>query len=135
MKKPPVYIVIVLLILFYGCKKDTFITSKDAVINLSADTLHFDTVFTTAGSVTQFFKIVNGNNQKLEINNVTLAGGTTSAFKINVDGTTGPDVKNIELDANDSIFVFVTVTINPNATSLPFIMRDSIIISFNGNSQ
>jgi hypothetical protein len=135
MKKPPVYIVIVLLILFYGCKKDTFITSKDAVINLSADTLRFDTVFTTAGSVTQFFKIVNGNNQKLVINNVTLAGGTTSAFKINVDGTAGPDVKNIELDANDSIFVFVTVTINPNAASLPFIMRDSINISFNRNSQ
>ncbi len=121
--------------LFYGCKKDSFITSKDALVLLSADSLHFDTVFTTAGSVTQLFKITNGNNQKLRIDNITLQGGAASVFKINVDGVAGPEVKNIELDANDSLFVFVTVTINPNAASLPFVMRDSIAIVSNGNSR
>lgn len=135
MKKVLIYTGILFVILFYGCKKDTFITSKDARVTLSADTLFFDTVFTSTGSVTQIFKITNGNNQKLEINNVTLKGGAGSAFKINVDGTTGPDVNNIELDANDSIFVFVTVTVNPNTASQPFIISDSIDIAFNGNNQ
>ncbi|MEP6748072.1 MAG: choice-of-anchor Q domain-containing protein [Bacteroidota bacterium] len=135
MKQALIYISILFFVCFYGCKKDTFITSKDAQVTVSADTLRFDTVFTTAGSVTQLFKIINGNSQKLEINNVTLKGGATSAFKINVDGTTGPDVKNIELDAHDSIFVFVTVTVNPNLANQPFVIKDSIDIAFNGNNQ
>ncbi len=135
MKKVLIYTGIVFLVFFYGCKKDTFITSKDAQLFLSADTLHFDTVFTTTGSITQAFKITNGNNQKLRIDNVTLKGGATSAFKINVDGNAGPDVKNIELDANDSIFVFVTVTINPSLATQPFVLRDSISIESNGNQQ
>jgi len=135
MKKALIYTGIAILVIFYGCKKDTFITSKDALVSLSADTLHFDTVFTSAGSVTQLFKITNGNNQKLKIDNVTLTGGAGSAFKINVDGEAGPGVNNIELDANDSIFVFVTVTINPGLASLPFVIRDSIAITFNGTSK
>ncbi len=134
MKKVLIYTGILLIVLFFGCRKDTFITSKDASLSFSADTLRFDTVFTSTGSFTEFFKITNGNNQKLRIDNVTLKGGTNSAFKINVDGTTGPAVTNIELDANDSIFVFVTVSINPTIATQPFVLHDSIAISYNGNT-
>jgi hypothetical protein len=42
-----------------SCKKDGFITNADAVVYLSEDTLHFDTVFTSTGSTTQLFKIFN----------------------------------------------------------------------------
>jgi hypothetical protein len=133
MKYILLYSILLLLLFFMGCKKDTFITSKDAVISLSADTLRFDTVFTTTGSVTQLFKISNNNNQKLKINNVSLKGGAASAFKINVDGVSGPVVAGLELDAHDSLFVFVTVTINPTIAAQPFIMRDSIGIESNGN--
>ena len=135
MKQILIYTAILFITLLYGCKKDTFITSKDAVVLLSADTLRFDTVFTTTGSVTQLFKIKNGNNQKLKIDGISLKGGAASPFKINADGFTGPAVSDIELDANDSIFVFVTVTINPSLAAQPFILRDSIGISSNGNNQ
>ena len=47
------------------CKKESFINSEDARISISVDTLHYDTVFTSTGSVTQKFKIINANNQKL----------------------------------------------------------------------
>jgi len=133
MKRLLIYTGTILLMALIGCKKDSFITSKDAQVFLSADTLHFDTVFTTTGSVTQLFKIRNGNNQKLKLSNVSLKGGAASAFKINVDGVAGPEVKDIELDANDSIFVFVTVTINPTLAAQSFIVRDSIGIESNGN--
>ncbi|MFT3937057.1 MAG: choice-of-anchor Q domain-containing protein [Chitinophagaceae bacterium] len=133
MKKIFVYTCLLLLTALCACKKDSFITSKDAQISLSADSLHFDTVFTTTGSVTQQFKIKNSNNQKLKINSVYLGGGTSSSFKINVDGVPGPTVGEIDLDANDSIFVFVTVTINPNAANQPFVLRDSIGVDYNGN--
>jgi hypothetical protein len=135
MKQALFYTGIILIIIFSACKKDTFITGKDARVLLSADTLRFDTVFTTTGSVTQLFKITNGNNQQLRIDNISLSGGTASAFKINVDGFAGPEVRNLELDANDSIFVFVTVTINTSLANRPFIMRDSIVIESNGNKK
>jgi hypothetical protein len=121
--------------LCYSCKKDTFITTGDALLSLGVDTLHFDTVFTSVGSITQFFKIKNDNNQKLKLSEVTLKGAVASAFKINVDGNIGPSVKNIDIEANDSIYVFVSVSINPNATNLPFIIRDSIEIDYNGNQR
>jgi len=135
MKQTLTYILLLSALAFFSCRQDSFITSPDAQLGLGADTLHFDTVFTSTGSITQFFKIVNNNNQKLRLGTVSLKGGSASAFKINVDGTTGPQVNNLELDANDSMYVFVSVTINPSLANLPFVIRDSIEISYNGNQR
>ena len=60
------------LLLTVSCKKDSFITSEFAQVNITADTLKYDTVFTTTGSVTKSFKIINDNNQKLRLNKVKL---------------------------------------------------------------
>lgn len=128
-------LLIVFVIAIFSCKKDSFITSSDALISITADTLHFDTVFTTTGSVTQVFKIKNENNKKLRLDQVSLGGGSTSFFKININGTPGPIANNIEMEANDSIYVFTTVSINLNSNNLPFIVRDSIQVSFNGNKR
>src|ERR1700749_4823305 len=89
-----------------ACKKYTFITSSNALVTTSVykDTLKFDTVFTSVGSVTQSFKIFNNNNQKLLLSKVKLMGGTASAFKININGDPSAEVDNIEIAANDSIY-------------------------------
>src|SRR5688572_24154129 len=120
------------LLLLFSCKKESFITSPDARVTLTADTLKYDTVFVTSGSTYRFFKIINENNQKLRLTSVTLMGGAGSPFKMNVDGIPGPQVNNIEIEANDSVYVFVQVNINQNTSNLPFIVRDSIQISYNG---
>ena len=122
-------------LLFFSCKKETFITSPNASVIITADTLKYDTVFVTSGSITQSFKIINDNNQKLRISSVKLLGGAASAYKINVDGTIGPSVTNLELEANDSIYVFVQVNIDQNASNLPFIVRDSVQITYNGKNR
>ena len=118
-----------------GCKKDGFTGSPDARLALSADTVFFDTVFTTVGSITQLIKIYNQNNQKLRLTSVTLAGGDNSAFNMNVDGIPGSQVNNLEIDANDSLYVFVSVSINQNTANLPFVVQDSIRVDYNGNSR
>ena len=124
-----------ILILFYSCKKDSFITSPDALVRISAEELKFDTVFTTTGSITQSFKIINENDQKLRLSSIKLMGGNTSYFKINADGFIGPQVSDIEINANDSVYVFVSVSINQSAANLPFIVKDSIQVNYNGNTQ
>jgi hypothetical protein len=118
-----------------SCKKDSFITSEFAQLNITADTLKYDTVFTTTGSITKTFKIINENNQKLRLSKVKLMGGAASAYKMNVDGVATNEVANLDIEANDSIYVFVSVTINPNAANLPFIVSDSILINYNGNNR
>ncbi|MEO5995637.1 MAG: choice-of-anchor Q domain-containing protein [Chitinophagaceae bacterium] len=120
-------------LVIFSCKKETIITSSDARISVSADTIRFDTVFTSVGSITQSFKIKNENNQKLQFSSISLQGGAASSFKINVNGIVGPEVKDIEVEAKDSIYVFVTVSLNPNISPLPFIIQDSIEINYNGN--
>jgi len=122
-------------LIFTSCKKDSFISSPDARLTLSVDSLKFDTVFTSTGSITKVFKVINDNDQKLRLSKIKLMGGTTSAYKMNVDGAATTEVNNLEINANDSIYIFVSVTINPNAANLPFIVSDSILISYNGNTR
>jgi hypothetical protein len=118
--------------IFVSCKKESYITSPGAFIGLSDDTLHFDTVFTSLGSATQVLKIFNLNDQKLRLSKVELAGGASSPFKINVNGTSGESFSNIDIAASDSMYIFVSVTIDPNSQNLPFIVQDSILINYNG---
>ncbi len=127
--------IIFLGLLFFSCKKESFITSPQARLYTSADTLSYDTVFTSVGSITKSFKIFNNNNQKLLLSKIKLSGGASSFFKINVDGISSSEVADVEINANDSIYVFVQVKIDPTTANLPFIITDSILIDYNNNQK
>ena len=124
-----------LLTILISCRKDSFITSGDARVTITADTLKYDTVFVTTGSTYRTFKIINENNQKLRLSSLRLMGGTSSVYKMNVDGIPGTQFTNIEIEPNDSIYVFAQVNVNPGAANLPFILRDSIEITYNGKKR
>ncbi len=128
-------LVLSLLLMLNSCRKDSFITSPEARIGLSIDTLKFDTVFVSAGSTFRTLIIKNENDQQLRLSSLKLMGGSGSVYKMNVDGTPGTLFSNLDIAANDSLFVFVQVNVNPNAANLPFVLRDSILIEFNGNSK
>lgn len=135
MKIPPGFLILTLPVFLFACKKESFITSPDAQVTITVDSLKYDTVFTTAGSITQFFKIINENDQKLKISSIKLMGGSASPFKINTDGYVGPEVDNLDVAPNDSIYVFASVIIDPTTANLPFIVQDSIRISYNGTDR
>ncbi|OSZ73823.1 hypothetical protein CAP36_17650 [Chitinophagaceae bacterium IBVUCB2] len=133
--KIPGFLIISLLVILFSCRKDSFITSAEARVTITSDTLKYDTVFVSAGSTYRTFKIINDNNQKLRLSSLKLMGGTTSVFKMNVDGIAGTQFNNLEIGVNDSIYVFVQVNVNPNAANLPFVLRDSIEVQYNGNKK
>lgn len=116
-----------------NCRKNTIITDASANINFSADTLLFDTIFTTIGSTTKYFKIYNNNAQKIIVSRIELEQGTNSMFRINVDGDAGVSFNELEIAANDSAFVFVEVTIDPNGGTIPLVVEDKIHFTTNGN--
>ncbi|MFT7612397.1 MAG: hypothetical protein ACI9J3_001356 [Parvicellaceae bacterium] len=124
-----------LLIASTSCRKENILTDSSAKLGFTNDTVLFDTVFTTVGSVTKHFKILNTHNQPLIISNIDLSGGTSSEFRINVDGISGVSFADVEIPANDSLFVFVQVTVDPVGINTPLIVEDSVIFMTNGNEQ
>lgn len=115
-----------------GCKKKSTLNSGGEV-RFSTDTLAFDTVFTAAGSFTMSLRIFNPQDEKIVLSSVRLEQGNNSFFKLNVDGFAGNDIKNIEIAANDSAYVFATVKIDPTAANSPFFIEDKLIATLNGN--
>jgi hypothetical protein len=91
-------IIAFLLLWTVSCRKESFITSPDARVLISADTLHYDTVFVTAGSTYRAFTIINDNNQRLRLTSIQLIGGSTSYFRMNVDGVTASGFLITELN-------------------------------------
>jgi len=120
---------------FSSCKKDELLTDTSASLKFSEDTILFDTVFVSIGSVTKNFRIYNTYDQPLKISSIRLAGGNSSLFRLNVNGLPGKSFSNIEIRGGDSIWVFVEVTIDPNSSILPYIVQDSIVFETNGNMQ
>lgn len=120
------------LLFLASCSKDTLTTSPEARVRFSADTLRFDTVFTAAGSVTASVKIFNPNDARIRLSSIKLGGGTGSPFRINADGIPGPTIADLEIAAKDSAYVFVTVNVNPTSAASPFLITDSIMVSYNG---
>ena len=120
-----------------SCVDEKFSTDPSLKLSFSADTLLFDTIFTTVGSATYKLMVYNPNNKNLEISSIGLAKGANSPYRLNVDGSVSKDnrFQNIEIRAKDSLFIFVEVTIDPQTTNAPTFIKDSIVFNTNRNLQ
>lgn len=128
-------IALISILSFNSCKKDQILDDSNATLVFSEDTIKFDTVFTSVGSATQVFTVRNTYNQALRISSLNLAGGAGSNYRLNVNGTPGKYFSNVEIGANDSIWIFVEVTVDPNNLNTPLIVEDAIIFNTNGHVQ
>ncbi|MBN2775234.1 MAG: hypothetical protein JXR31_13340, partial [Prolixibacteraceae bacterium] len=127
--------VLVVILYLSSCEDDKYMNSPDAQLEFSTDTVMFDTIFTTLGSTTRHLKIYNPYNDKVLISKVRLAGGEFSSFRLNVNGLAAYEVYDLEVPAQDSIYIFVEVTIDPNGQNLPMVVKDSIEFTTNTNVQ
>jgi hypothetical protein len=104
-------------------------------LSFSADTLSFDTVFTTIGSATRQFMVYNPYNVPLKIETIKLAKEDESAFRLNVDGRSGRSFANIHLPEKDSLYVFVEVTVDPTGENRPLRIENRLEFTVNGGKQ
>ncbi len=134
-----IYIVSFLFLswVFTSCIDDEISNNPQYKLSFSADTVLFDTVFTTVGSSTQILKIYNKNSKNINISSLKLAGGENSFYHLNVDGEVKKSniFNDIELRANDSLYVFVEVNIDPQNSNSPIFVKDSIVFNTNSNIQ
>ncbi len=130
-----IFLVLLAVVWFSSCEDERYFSSPDARLQFSADTVMFDTIFTSIGSITEHLKVYNPYDQKVLISSIRLAGGDNSNFRLNINGIMANEVFALEIEPRDSIYIFVEVTIDPNGQNLPMVVKDSIEIVTNMNMQ
>ena len=125
-----ILIMLTLSVFIAACDDDTDFSSSPAdVLSFTCDTVSFDTLFAGTVSSTASFLVHNRNSSSVRIGSVRLGGGSDSPFRVNVDGQYGSNIEYVEVRGKDSIFVFVDVSLDRNASELPFTVRDSLMFT------
>ena len=126
-----------MMMIHYACDDESIIADSNAQLEFSLDTLRFDTVFTEIGSATRSFRIINPHSERIVISAIELGGETTNQFRLNIDGIPTSSATDVTILPNDSLWVFVEVTVNPDLplSSSPFIIEEQVFFLTNGNEQ
>jgi hypothetical protein len=113
------FIVCLLILSISSCRKDFSTIPSFGELTFSKDTVFLDTVFTNIGSSTYNLKIYNKSNSAITIPSIALENGSSSNYRLNVDGIPGEYFQDINILANDSIYVFVETTIDFSTITNP----------------
>ncbi|MBU3010755.1 hypothetical protein KO506_05040 [Polaribacter vadi] len=128
------FLICVALISMSSCRKDFSTVPSFGSLEFSKDTVFLDTIFTNIGSATYNLKVYNRGNEAITIPQISLENGTTSNYRLNVDGIPGKEFNDIDILAKDSIFVFVETTIDESTISDP-LYTDRILFDTGTNQQ
>jgi len=122
--------------MFSSCRKEEdFDTSPSLKLSFSEDSVLFDTVFSTLGSATRILMVYNSSKKPVLISAAGLEKGPESQFRLNVDGISSHLANDIEIGAEDSIYVFVKVRVDPTSQNSPLVVTDRLFFETNGNLQ
>lgn len=99
-----------------ACIEDSFSTSTSDQPTFSTDTLKLGEVFTAQGTPTHRFIVHNRHDKMMNISYIGFRDDAEGHFRLNVDGISGREFNNVEIRANDSIFVFVETTLPENGS-------------------
>ena len=146
MKRLLSFLICFIVLLFWSsCRKDFEFSPSTGNLEFAKDTVYLDTVFTNIGSSTYNLKVYNRSDEDIVIPTIQLENGVNSFYRMNVDGTTGLEgdqegkfFENVELLANDSLFIFIETTIDISTLSTlenQFLYTDKILFDSGSNQQ
>ena len=120
-------------LLLSACVEDGFSNSPSDQPSFSTDTLRLGLVFTGEGTPTHMFKIHNRHDKGMIVSSLRMRDDAwRDVFRFNVDGMSGRDFTDVEIRANDSIFVLVEATLPENGAQLPVEINAPVDIVVNG---
>lgn len=130
------YILLFSGVLLYSCKpqEEQLTTDSGVLLRFSQDTVLFDTLLSSIGSVTKRFKVYN-DNEKAVFTNIDLAKSFSSDYKIWVNGVQATQYSDVMLFGKDSMLVLVEVKIDPQDKTTPYLVNDAVLFQTNGNLQ
>ena len=120
---------LLVITILFACKKEDLNNSNySTTLRFSTDTITFDTIFASIGSITKTLTVYNYNNLDVRTN-INLIGNSSAHFRMNIDGISGNNQSDINIPAQDSIFIFLEVTIDPSSNNTPYILSDSLVFT------
>jgi hypothetical protein len=135
-----ILIILTIILSLTSCRKDFETIPSKGQLEFSKKTVYLDTVFSNVGSSTYMLKVYNRSSDDISIPSIALSKGSASKFRLMVDGKTGEDgndadsfgdgklFKNVEILANDSLFVFIESTVNiADANATDMLYTDEIL--------
>ena len=128
------FFIALIFVFFSSCRKDFSAELSNGNLTFSKDTVYLDTVFTNIGSSTYNLKVYNKSNNAISIPSITLENGENSFYRLNVDGTPGKLFEDVEILANDSLYIFIETTIDYSQVTNP-IYTDALIFDTGTNLQ
>jgi|GEM_PF-1542252 len=126
---------VLLTLIIISCDKDDdYNINPDFRLSFSTDTVAFDTLLTGFGSTTKQLKIYNKSSSKAKLSRIFLYNDN-SPYRLNVNGEPSVQYTDIEINANDSLYVFVEVDLQPTGIDEAKKLEDILVCEINENLQ
>jgi hypothetical protein len=124
-----------LVVFLPGCEPKEDLVQTSGSLELAADTVLFDTVFTTVRTVTKRLWVYNRNSGAVKTD-ISLEGLAGNTYTLVINGDLGPSSSGLTIRGNDSLLVLVRATLGDNGgPGRPFLVEDKVHFRTNGNDQ
>ncbi|WP_210518276.1 hypothetical protein [Hymenobacter terricola] len=134
----PLFLVLsCLLTLLPGCEPKEDLVQTAGSLEMGADTVLFDTVFTTIRTVTKRLWVYNRNSGAVKTD-VSLTGTAGTPYSLLINGDAGPSASGVTVRGKDSLLVLVRAVLGDNGQATvakKFLVTDEVHFRTNGNDQ
>lgn len=134
----PLFLILSCLLTFLpGCEPKEDLVQTSGSLEMGADTVLFDTVFTTIRTVTKRLWVYNRNSGAVKTD-VSLLGKAGTTYSLLINGDAGTTANGITVRGNDSLLVLVRAVLGDNGQATAarqFIVDDEVHFRTNGNDQ
>ena len=134
---PLFFVLSCLLTLLPGCEPKEDLVQTSGSLELRADTVLFDTVFTTIKTVTKRLWVYNRNNGAVKTD-VSLGGAAGATYSLIINGDAGPSATGVTIRGKDSLLVLVRAVLGDNGQATAakkFLVTDEVHFRTNGADQ
>ena len=121
-----------------GCKPREEQLQDSGGLAFSADTVKFDTVFTTLRTVTKRLWVYNRNPKAVNIDLISLDNPNTSPYTLLINGDLKQTATNLLVRGQDSLLILVRAQLKDNGlngAAKAYVQEDKLNFSTNGQQQ
>jgi hypothetical protein len=121
-----------------SCKPREEELQTSGALEFSADTVKFDTVFTTLRTVTKRLWVYNRNARAVNVDLVSLDNATTSAYTLLINGDLKQTATNLYIRGRDSLLILVRAQLKDNGqngTAKDYVLQENLNFRTNGQDQ
>ena len=125
-------------LLLPGCKPREEVLTSSGALEFSADTVKFDTVFTTLGTVTKRLWVYNRNTKAVNIDLINLDQPEASPYTLIINGNQQQTARNVYVRGQDSLLILVRAKLPDNGTNANpknLVVQEPLHFVTNGNAQ